>query len=106
MTTAYDIMLFTLENGTRPVADWIDGLNKPVQARILERIKRVRNGNFGDHKKLHHNISELRLAFGPGYRVYYSVVGQTVVLLLVGGIKRTQKKDIKRAVGYLKIYKE
>ena len=64
---------------------------------ILRRIDRMRKGNFGDHKGLGDEISELRISVGAGYRVYYTIENKKVVLLLVGGDKSSQKVDIQKA---------
>jgi putative addiction module killer protein len=69
-----------------------------ARARILVRIERLSLGNPGDVKPVGEGVSELRIAYGPGYRVYFKEVGQTVVVLLAGGDKRTQAKDIKSAL--------
>lgn len=66
--------------------------------RILERIDRLTNGNPGDVKPVGQGVSELRLTYGPGYRVYYLKDGDVVILLLCGGDKSTQKKDIDKAL--------
>lgn len=67
------------------------------RARILVRIGRIESGNFGDAKPVGGGVSELRLQFGPGYRVYYTMQGETVTILLCGGDKSTQDRDIERA---------
>ena len=79
--------------------DWLDGL-RDMRARIaiLRRIDRVARGNFGDHRFCQEGVWELRIDVGVGYRVYYTQAGQTVVLLLCGGDKRTQDAGIARAV--------
>jgi putative addiction module killer protein len=79
--------------------DWLDGL-RDMRARIaiLRRVDRVARGNFGDHRFCREGVWELRIDVGAGYRVYYAQAGQTVVLLLCGGDKRTQDADIARAV--------
>lgn len=84
---------------TDEFADWLDGL-KDLQgrARILVRIERLRGGNLGDWKNLGSGIGELRINTGPGYRVYFTQVGSEIVMLLAGGDKSTQSKDIKRAI--------
>jgi putative addiction module killer protein len=64
---------------------------------IIRRIDRMRKGNFGDHKGLGDEVSELRFTVGAGYRVYYTVQNNEVILLLVGGDKSTQKVDIQKA---------
>lgn len=67
------------------------------KARILVRLARIAENNFGDYKPVGDGVSELRFTFGPGYRVYYTFRGETVVLLLVGGDKDSQEADIARA---------
>ena len=79
-------------------AKWIDGLNDiRARARILVRIERLASGNPGDVKAVGEGVSELRIDYGPGYRVYYIMQGQKIIILLAGGDKRTQSKDIKTA---------
>lgn len=80
-------------------AKWIDGLHDVrARARILARIQRLAAGNPGDVKAVGEGVSELRIDYGPGYRVYYKKQGQKVVILLAGGDKHTQTKDIKIAL--------
>ena len=80
-------------------AKWINGLRDiRARARILVRIERLASGNPGDVKAIGEGVSELRINYGPGYRVYYKRRGQKVVVLLAGGDKRTQAKDIKTAL--------
>lgn len=77
---------------------WLGGLKDTVgRARILDRIERVKADNFGDHKTIEGQISEMRLKFGPGYRIYYMREGDTVVILLCGGDKGSQARDIEKA---------
>ena len=68
-----------------------------AKARILVRIGRVEQGNLGDHKSVGDGVSELRLTYGPGYRVYFTMRGDQVVILLCGGDKDSQEADIARA---------
>ena len=70
------------------------------------RIDRLSLGNFGDCKSLREGVSELRIDWGPGYRMYYAMLGRTCVLLLCGGDKRKQASDINRAIECLHDYKE
>jgi putative addiction module killer protein len=78
--------------------DWLDGLkDRPAQVRIAQRIVRLQGGLFGDAKPVGGGVSELRIDHGPGYRVYFTQRGSVVVILLCGGDKRTQAKDIRRA---------
>lgn len=79
--------------------DWIDGLRDVAgRARILMRVDRLIHGNPGTHRKLTNGVSELKIDVGPGYRVYYSQRGNVLLLLLAGGDKSTQQKDIDRAI--------
>jgi putative addiction module killer protein len=77
-----------------------------AQAKIAARINRLAAGNFGDCKLLRQGVSELRIDWGPGYRVYYAMIGRESVLLLCGGDKRRQSADVDRALDYLNDYKE
>ena len=87
--------------------DWLSDLaDARTQAKIATRIDRLAAGNFGDCKPLRQVLCELRIDWGPGYRVYYAMLGKTSVLLLCGGDKQRQLSDIERALGYLKDYKE
>ena len=80
-------------------AEWLDGLHDiRARARILVRIERLASGNPGDVKAVGEGVSELRIDYGPGYRVYYKKQGRKVVILLAGGDKSTQTKDIKTAL--------
>jgi len=84
---------------TETFANWLDALKDiRARARILVRIERLAAGNPGDVKPVGGGISELRIDYGPGYRVYYKKHGRQVVILLAGGDKRTQSKDIKTAL--------
>jgi len=80
-------------------AKWIDGL-RDIQARsrILVRIERLVAGNPGDVKPIGEGVSELRIDYGPGYRLYYTICGFEVIILLVGGDKHTQARDIRTAL--------
>lgn len=99
------IELFVAANGKVPFEDWMRGLrDKKSKARIFSRIDRLRMGNFGDCRPVGGGVSELRIHFGPGFRVYFSTVGAKVVLLLCGGDKRSQDRDIVNAIRYWKEY--
>ena len=77
---------------------WLRSIkSKAHRARIFTRFDNIQRGNFGDYKSVGQNLFELRFFFGSGYRVYYTIKDKTVVLLLCGGDKSTQQKDIKRA---------
>ena len=84
---------------TELFAKWIDGLKDVrARARILVKIERLAAGNPGDVRPVGEGVSELRIDYGPGYQVYYTQHGQSVIILLAGGEKRTQNKDIKTAL--------
>ena len=90
-------MVYSIET-TNEYDKWFTRLkDAPSKIKILARLARVENGNFGDHKQLGDKLFELRMFFGPGYRIYYTIREGRIVLLLVGGDKSTQKKDIKKA---------
>lgn len=85
-------------NGRKPFEEWLDSLrDKKDQAIVLERLNRVRLGNFGDCRHLGEGIYELRINYGPGYRIYFGDLDNEIVILLCGGAKRTQRRDIERA---------
>lgn len=86
-----------LPNGRIPIDEWLEQLDVPVRARIAARLRRLSAGNFGDCKNLGNGVSELRMSFGSGYRVYYGHKSKEVVLLICGGDKRSQTSDIKKA---------
>lgn len=92
---------------TAEFAEWLDALqDRMAQARIAARIKRLSGGNFGDLKYLREGVSELRVDHGPGYRVYVARRGDEYVVLLAGGDKRTQDRDIERAVALARSIEE
>ncbi|KQT61283.1 MULTISPECIES: type II toxin-antitoxin system RelE/ParE family toxin [unclassified Aureimonas] len=93
-----DVRHYLTSSGRDFVAEWIADLRDlQAKAAIIRRLNRLEGGNFGDHKPLQDGVYELRIDAGPGYRVYYARSGKTVVLLLCGGTKRTQQKDISSA---------
>jgi putative addiction module killer protein len=78
---------------------WLDGLkDRDGRARVLMRVDRLIYGNPGSHRNLTEGVSELKIDVGPGYRVYYSIRGSTRLLLLAGGDKSSQQKDIAKAL--------
>jgi putative addiction module killer protein len=86
---------------------WLESLgDKQAQARIAARLERHAVGNFGDCKAVGHGVNELRIVYGPGYRVYHSIIGKTCVLLLCGGDKGRQAADIAKAIEFLRDYKK
>lgn len=101
------IKLYVDSSDKIPFESWIISLrDKKSKARILQRIDRLRLGNFGDCKSVGHGVYELRIHFGPGFRVYFGLEGASIVLLLCGGDKSTQDKDIASAHKYFREFKE
>ncbi len=92
-----EIELYALPSGKEPYIEWESKLNKDVQTITSVRLARLRGGNFGDSKPVGDGVFELRIHYGPGYRIYYGKKGKKIVILLCGGNKSTQKKDIKKA---------
>lgn len=95
-----------MEGGRSPFAEWFDDLDAVTAARVDRYVRRLETGNFGAAKPLHEGVFELRLDFGPGYRVYYGREGQTIIILLGGGSKRRQDADIAAAVERWKRYQQ
>jgi putative addiction module killer protein len=82
---------------------WLKKLkDRAATARIVARIKKIELGNLGKTKELKDNLCEFKIDFGPGYRMYYTKKGDTIILLIVGGDKSTQARDIKKAKEILK----
>jgi putative addiction module killer protein len=99
-----EILLYRRGRST-PFSDWITSLKDARAAGIVRaRLNRVRLGNFGDCKSVGGGVEELRIDFGPGYRIYFGRRGSMVVILLCGGEKKTQSKDISTARKYWKEY--
>ena len=95
-----------IEAGKSPFAEWFDDLDSATAARVDRYIRRLESGNFGAAKVLGEGVSELRLDFWPGYRVYYGREGKTLIILLGGGSKRRQDADIAAAIARWKHYKQ
>ena len=90
-----------------PFTSWYKKLRDTRgQQKILARIDRLKLGNLGDHRSVGQGVIELRIAFGPGYRVYFGQEGEEIVILLLGGDKGTQDNDIKTAKAHWESYKE
>jgi putative addiction module killer protein len=101
-----ELRYYQTSAGRAPFADWLQGLNdRQARTRIEARLARVAVGNLGDVETVGEGVMELRIDWGPGYRVYFARVGQVIVLLLCGGDKRTQRRDIDHAKGYFEDYK-
>ena len=101
------IRFYQAKSGKIPYKEWFDGLkNSKVRHRIRARLDRVELGNLGDYKVLSDGVSELRLAFGSGYRIYFAEQNDYFIILLCGGDKGSQEKDINAARQYWKDLQE
>jgi len=95
------VLVYRTREGRLPFDEWLRELrDQNAVARVLARIGRIRRGNLGDCKPVGGGVSELRVDYGPGYRVYFGQKGSTLVILLCGGDKRAQLGDIRRAQEY------
>lgn len=102
-----EIVFYKTQDGKEPFAEWIDSLKDARIAALTQtRIGRVRLGNFGDFKAVGRGVYELRIHISPGYRIYFGRIGNRIVVLLCGGTKASQRKDILKAYEYFDDYKE
>jgi putative addiction module killer protein len=103
----YTIAYYLTETGEKPFKEWLESL-KDIMARQKVRIRldRVRLGNLGKNRSVGEGVYELKIDYGPGYRVYYAIEKKTHVLLLLGGVKSSQGKDIARAMKYWQEHKK
>lgn len=83
--------------GRNHFRDWLEELDVSIRARVQARLFRVELGNLGDAKSVGDGVHELRIVFGPGYRIYFAKEGSAIILLLIGGDKGSQGKDIRKA---------
>jgi putative addiction module killer protein len=102
----YIIKEYVTNTDVRPYSNWLDSIKDPkTRAIIISHVDRMELGAFGDFKALGEGIYEQRIHYGPGYRIYYAKHGRKVYILLCGGNKSSQKKDIKLAKLYWKNFK-
>ena len=109
MLTVYprELQIYRTQNGREPFTEWLGSISdQRTQNRIQRRTARLEEGNFGDHQSVGEGVFELRLHFGAGYRIYFGEINNTVLLLLCGGDKSSQTRDIERAKTYWSEYKE
>lgn len=101
------LQVYQTQNGREPFTEWLKSIrDRRTRTRIQERLERLEIGNVGDCQSVGGGVYELRLQFGPGYRIYFGEVDNTLVLLLCGGDKASQTQDIERAKTYWLEYKE
>ena len=95
------VIVFAEKDGNEPFTQWLYDLKDSVgRKRILIRITRLEQGNYGDCEPVGEGVSELRMFFGPGYRVYFGEDAENIVVLLCGGDKGSQQQDIKKTRAY------
>jgi putative addiction module killer protein len=103
----FELRFYTDAQGVAPLMQWLDtAKDLRVRALVSARLERVKAGNFGDCKPLRDGVQELRIDYGPGYRVYLSRQGPVLVLLLCGSDKSEQSRTIAQAVDYLNDWKQ
>ena len=105
MSALFEVREYTAA-GRSPFAEWFGDLDSVTAARVDRYIRRLESGNFGAAKVVGEGVSELRLDFGPGYRVYFGRDGKTLIILLGGGSKRRQDADIAAAIARWKRYQQ
>ncbi|KAB2832370.1 MAG: type II toxin-antitoxin system RelE/ParE family toxin [Candidatus Brocadia sp.] len=105
-STPTKIFIYETAEGRHPYLDWLSGLKDRKAAGVVKaRLNRVRLGNFGDCKAVGEGVFEFRIDFGPGYRIYFGREDKQIVILLCGGDKKTQVRDIKKAIEYWSDYR-
>ena len=103
----FTLKALVLENGTSPIEDWVKSIrDTQTRQRIQARLDRIERGNLGEYRNVGEGVSEFKMDFGAGYRVYFARTGATLIVLLVGGDKSTQDTDIKTARQLWKDYRD
>lgn len=100
------VAFYADHSGREPFIEWLEKLDSVTHKRVLTRLRRIEQGNYGDYKHIQDGVYELRLFFGSGYRIYFGEVDGKIVVLLCAGDKGTQDKDIQTAISYWKEYKD
>ena len=99
--TPKEIKRYSTPEGKIPFSEWFFSLRDfKAQAKITARLDRIERGNLGDYSSVGEGVCEIRIDYGPGYRVYFGQIGSIIVILLCGGDKSTQNKDIRKAIEY------
>jgi putative addiction module killer protein len=101
-----EIRYYVAADGQQPFADWFADLEPVARAKVARALARMEQGNLSNVKTVGAGVLEYRLDFGPGYRVYFGRDGNTLIILLTGGTKRRQQRDIDAAHGYWQDYKQ
>ncbi len=101
-----ELEFFKDSNGKEPFTQWFNDLrDKMARIKVRQRLDRMSQGNFGDVEPVGEGVSESKIHYGPGYRIYFANINTKKALILYGGDKGTQKKDIKKAHEYYKVHK-
>jgi putative addiction module killer protein len=101
-----EIRYYVSTSGDEPFGDWFADLEAVARAKVTRAIARMEQGNFSNVKSVGEGVLEYRINFGPGYRVYFGRDGETLVILLTGGTKKRQQRDIDAAHAYWQDYKQ
>lgn len=103
----YTLKVYETPSGAQPLMDWLRELrDQKARTAIRMRLDRMQLGNFGYCEPVGEGVSEMKVDLGPGYRVYFGMIGRTIVLLLCGGDKKSQDKDIRRALDFFRDHKQ
>lgn len=105
MPLMIELVIYVTEDGKAPFDGWFDKLDTAAALKVRTALARIETGNLGDVKPVGQGVSERRITFGPGYRVYFGRDGDKLVILLCGGTKKRQSKDIEQAKAYWDDYK-
>ncbi|MEA5514765.1 type II toxin-antitoxin system RelE/ParE family toxin [Nodularia sp. UHCC 0506] len=101
-----DVQRYITSDGRVPFAEWFDALRDTKAKSIIDkRLNRVSLGNLGDYRSVGQGVYELKIDFGPGYRIYFGQIGTIIILILCGGDKSTQNQDIRKSIEYLQDYR-
>jgi putative addiction module killer protein len=102
----FTVYVFEDDKGKEPFTEWLNSLSTLTKLRVQKRLFRLENGNLGDYKRVGAGVYELRLFFDGGLRIYFGRDGDVIVILLCGGDKSSQKRDIEKALEYWRKYHE
>jgi len=100
-----ELVQYETKDGACPLAEWFDGLDVQAALKVRTALARMELGNFGDVKSVGQGVSERRIDFGPGFRIYFGQEGRKLVVLLVGGTEKRQQRDVEQAKAYWTDYK-
>ena len=102
----YRIEIFQDSRGHEPFTKWIQSLSRNQASKVFTRIDHIKHGNLGDYKYIAHGVYEFRIFSEGGIRIYFGRKNNTIIILLCGGLKDSQKRDIKKAIEYWREYNE